>query len=325
MDDTHLAAPSALKSYARTSALSVALSSGISHWLAHRHPVRRILMLHGVGGAKMTQGDFFRVMSWLKQRFDIVPLDAMIRDILSGEPAPSGAGRSQLAITFDDGLRNQYLIARPALAQLEIPATIFVCPGLVESGQWMWNHDARARLNRLGPEAFAEWAQHVNSSSQQTEGVIAWMKTLSLPERLQVQAQLRDCTTDFVPTQEEHAAYDLMDWEEIRGCDSGLMAIGSHTMTHPILPTLTVPEIQRELQDSRDILEARLGRTVDVFCFPNGSTDERVRQIARSIYRAALTTEEGMVTPSVDPIGIPRIPVTSHLPLLAWRMHRPWA
>ena len=325
MDDSHLAAPSALKSYARTSALSVALSSGISHWLAHRHPVRRILMLHGVGGAKMTQGDFFRVMSWLKQRFDIVPLDAMIRDILSGEPAPCGEGRSQLAITFDDGLRNQCRIARPVLEQLAVPATIFVCPGLVESGQWMWNHDARARLHRLQTEAFAEWARHVNSPSQQTEGVIAWMKTLSLPERLQVQAQLRDCTTDFVPTQEEHAAYDLMDWEEIRGCDSGLMAIGSHTMTHPILPTLTVPEIQSELQDSRDILEARLNRTVDVFCFPNGSTDDRVRQIARSIYRAALTTEEGMVTSSVDPIGIPRIPVTSHLPLLAWRMHRPWA
>ena len=48
-------------------------------------------------------------------------------------------------------------------------------------------------------------------------------------------------------------------------------------------------------------------------------------QAARSIYRAALTTEEGMVTSTVDPIAIPRIPITSHLPLLAWRMHRPWA
>jgi peptidoglycan/xylan/chitin deacetylase (PgdA/CDA1 family) len=325
MDDSHLATPSALKSYARTSALSVALSSGISHWLAHRHPVRRILMLHGVGGARMTQGDFLQVMSWLKQRFDIVPLDTMIRDILSGKPAPSGAGRSQLAITFDDGLRNQCRIARPVLAQLEIPATIFVCPGLVESGQWMWNHDARARLNRLRPEAFAEWAQQAHAPSHRTEGAIAWMKTLSLPDRLHAQALLRDCTANFVPTQEEREAYDLMDWDEVRGCDNGLMSIGSHTMTHPILPTLTVPEIQRELQDSRDILELQLGRPVDLFCYPNGSTEERVQGIARSLYRAAVTTEEGTVSGSVNPMAIPRIPVTSHLPLLAWRMHRPWA
>lgn len=325
MDDSHLAAPSTLKNYARTSALSVALSSGVSQWLAHRHPVRRVLMLHGVGGVRMTQGDFHRVMSWLKQHYDIVALDAMIRDILGGKPAPSGAGRSQLAITFDDGLRNQCQIARPVLEQLEIPATIFVCPGLVESGQWMWNHDARARLHRLQPEAFAEWTRQVNATSQHTEGVIAWMKTLALPDRLRVQSLLRDRTMDFVPSQEERDAYDLMDWDEVRACDTGLMAIGSHTMTHPILPTLTMPEIQRELQDSRDMLEAHLDRAVDVFCFPNGSTDERVRQVARSIYRAALTTEEGTVPPIVDPIGIPRIPVSSHLPLLAWRMHRPWA
>ena len=325
MDDSPLATPGALKSLARTSALSVALSSGMSHWLAHRRPVRRILMLHGVGNAHMTAGDFHRVMSWLQQRYDIIALDAMIRDILSGTPAPAGAGRSQLAITFDDGLRNQCHIARPVLEQLGIPATIFVCPGLVETGQWMWNHDARARLNRLQPGAFREWAQAVGAPSQQTEGAIAWMKTLALPDRLRVQAQLRDCTAHFVPTQQEHDAYDLMDWDEVRACDRGLMAIGSHTMTHPILPTLTVPEIQQELQDSRDVLEHQLSRTVDVFCFPNGSTDARVRQIARSIYRAALTTEEGMVTSTVDPIAIPRIPITSHLPLLAWRMHRPWA
>jgi hypothetical protein len=50
-----------------------------------------------------------------------------------------------------------------------------------------------------------------------------------------------------------------------------------------------------------------------------------VRKVARSIYRAAVTTEEGMVSAEVDPMAIPRIPVTSHLPLLAWRMHRPWA
>ena len=297
----------------------------MSHWLAHRHPVRRILMLHGIGDARMTPGDFHRVMFWLKQRYDIVPLDAMVRDILSGAPAPAGAGRSQLAITFDDGLRNQYRIARPVLEQLGIPATIFVCPGLVETGQWMWNHDARARLNRLQPAAFQEWAQQVGAPSQQTEGAIAWMKTLALLERLRVQAQLHDCTANFVPTQQEHDAYDMMDWDEVRTCDRGLMAIGSHTMTHPILPTLTVPEIQQELQGSRDALEAQLSRTVDVFCFPNGSTDARVRQIARSIYRAALTTEEGMVSSAVDPMAIPRIPITSHLPLLAWRMHRPWA
>ena len=93
MNDSHPAPNGSLRSYARTSALSMALSSGMSHWLAYRRPVRRILMLHGVGDAQMTSGDFFRVMSWLKKRYHIVPLDAMIDDVMAHRPAPYGAGK----------------------------------------------------------------------------------------------------------------------------------------------------------------------------------------------------------------------------------------
>ena len=106
---------------------------------------------------------------------------------------------------------------------------------------------------------------------------------------------------------------------------SGTTTSGGVRLGHGSLPTLTEDEIRRELQDSRTRLEAQLGRKVDLFCYPNGSTDERVHRIAQSIYRAAVTTEEGMVTAAADPLAIPRIPATSHLPLLAWRMHRPWA
>ncbi|WP_449371262.1 polysaccharide deacetylase family protein [Thiomonas sp.] len=318
-------APGMLKNYARTSALAVAWRSGASHWLAHRRPARRILMLHGVGTSQMSAADLHRVMAWLKQNYDIVAFDVMVRDILSGEPAPAGAGRSQLAITFDDGLCNQYRIAGPVLQQLEIPATIFVCPGLVDAGQWLWNHEARARLQRLSHAGLMECAQTLNSPAHHLEGVIAWMKTLSLTQRRHAQAILRDCTPGFMPTDAEHEAYDMMSWDEVRACDQGKLSIGSHTMTHPILPTLSEDEIEHELRDSRGRLEAELGRGVDLFCYPNGSEDERVRRIARSIYRAAVTTEEGTVSAGVDPIAIPRIPVTSHLPLLAWRMHRPWA
>lgn len=325
MNDTHPAPNGSLKSYARTSALAMALSSGMSHWLAHRHPVRRILMLHGVGGAHMTSHDFFRVMSWLKSRYRIVTLEAVVQDVLARVPAPCGLGRSELAITFDDGLRNQYTIARPVLEQLGMPATIFACPGMIGEARWMWNHEARSRLGRLSTEALSDWAQSAGTSAKTIEGVIVWMKTLSLAQRLQAESSLRDATPGFVASDQEHEAYDPMNWDEVRACDTGMLSIGSHTMTHPILPTLSEDEIRHELQDSRSILEVQLNRKVDLFCYPNGSTDERVHGIAQSIYRAAVTTEEGMVSDAVDPLAIPRIPVTSHLPLLAWRMHRPWA
>lgn len=325
MDHTKIRAPLTLKNHVRNSVQTVAMHSGISNWLAQKNHVRRILMLHGIGDSKMTQAEFYRVMSWLKRRYQIVPLGRMIEDIISNRPAPYGANASELAITFDDGLRNQFKLACPVIKELDLSATIFVCPGLVESGKWLWTHEARARMRRLSPDALAEWAAHVGAPSKNEDGLIAWMKTTELPHRHRLENCLRDMTPNFKPTQQEHDAYDPMDWNEVQAADAGPICIGSHTMTHPILPTLNMDQILMELQSSKDHLQFHLKRDVDLFCYPNGSSDERVRSIAKKIYRAALTTDEGVIIENQDLFALPRIPVTAQIPLLAWRMYRPWA
>jgi peptidoglycan/xylan/chitin deacetylase (PgdA/CDA1 family) len=49
----------------------------------------------------------------------------MVDSILASRPV----GRDgELALTFDDGLRNQFELAYPALRRLGTPATFFVCP-----------------------------------------------------------------------------------------------------------------------------------------------------------------------------------------------------
>ncbi|MHB1669306.1 polysaccharide deacetylase family protein [Thiomonas sp.] len=311
-----------LTQFVGASAQSVALASGVSSWLARRQLSRRILMLHGVGGPKLPVADFKRAMVWLAQNFRIVPLDAMVNDIAIAKPVARDA---ELAITFDDGLRNQGRLAYPILQALGIPAAIFLCPGLIDNKQWQWNHEARARLNRLSPAQRNEWARAQQAPSAHIEALIAWLKQQPLQPRLRIEASLRDATPGFAPTAEEHAAYDPMDWDEVAALDPRLITIGSHTVTHPILSTLDEAGIQQELQASRLMLEARLARPVELFCYPNGSHDERVRRIATQVYRAAVTTEEGLVTEPVDIYAMPRIPVAAQLPLLAWRMHRPWA
>ncbi len=312
-----------LTQFVGVSTQRIALASGVSTWLARRCRSRRIVMLHGVGGDKLPISDFKQAMVWLAQNFRIVSLNAMVNQIAAREPP---AVEGEMAITFDDGLRNQAQQAYPILKSLGIPATIFVCPGLIENRQWQWNHEVRARLSRLLPTQRAEWALTHEIPHLSTEFIVAWMKQKPLHKRLLIEASLRDATQGFQPTYEEHDAYDPMSWEELAGLDQELVDIGSHTVTHPILSTLEEAEIWHELQDSRLLLESRLARPVDLFCYPNGSHDERVRSIATQIYRAAVTTDEGLVPePVIDAHAIPRIPIAAHLPLLAWRMHRPTA
>jgi peptidoglycan/xylan/chitin deacetylase (PgdA/CDA1 family) len=104
-----------------------------------------------------------------------------------------------------------------------------------------------------------------------------------------------------------------------------LITIGSHTLSHPILPTIDDETLEREVRDSRRVLEQRLGRTIDLFCYPNGTQDERVHAAVARHYRAAVTTRYGLVAPTADPHRMLRIPAAPSLPTLAWRMHRPAA
>jgi peptidoglycan/xylan/chitin deacetylase (PgdA/CDA1 family) len=118
-----------------------------------------------------------------------------------------------------------------------------------------------------------------------------------------------------------------MDWDELKSLDPGLIMIGSHTLTHPILVTLSQAEIVSELRESRRYLEQKLDRAIDFFCYPNGAYDARVYEAVKNNYRAAVTTETGVLNgkEQLDLHRLPRIPSAENPALTAWRLHRPEA
>lgn len=298
-----------------------ALVSGWSGWCGRRKPVRRILMLHGVGpGDEISAETLDEGLAWIAERFRIVSLGELIQGLADGRE-PSG----EIALTFDDGLKCQLEQAYPVLARHNVPATFFVCPGLVHSGHWLWNHEARARLQRLTPAQLAGLAVNWGTRLTGADQIVEWMKTLDPVRRATLEEGIRRATPNFTPSHAERARFDPLTWGDLAGLDPRLVTIGSHTLMHPILPTLDDAALDQELRESRAVLERRLGRVVDLFCYPNGSNDARVRAAAARVYRAAVTTEYGSVGTADNLLRLPRIPMPARLSLLAWRMHRPLA
>jgi peptidoglycan/xylan/chitin deacetylase (PgdA/CDA1 family) len=71
-------------------------------------------------------------------------------------------------------------------------------------------------------------------------------------------------------------------------------SIGCHGMTHSILKNLTRGELERELKDSKNMLEDKLGFEVKALSIPRGFYDEMVIDVAReSGYRAVFTSDTG--------------------------------
>lgn len=302
---------------------SFALATGLSTLFARSRRAYRIIMFHGVGDAHMPAAAFEANLRWMAERFRVVPLTEIVQGIAEGR---TPGGRGEVALTFDDGLGNHFEQAWPVLRQLGLPASFFICPDLIDGRRWLWNHEARARLRRMTPAARGEFAQaELGVSTDAIEPLVQRMKDLALVDRERAEAALRACTPEFVPTPQERDDYDPLSWEQVRALDPSLITIGSHTLSHPILPTISDDALEREVDASRRVLEERLDRSVDLFCYPNGSLDDRVYAHVSRSYRAAVTTNYGLAQPCGDLHRLMRIPAAADLPLMAWRMSRPKA
>jgi peptidoglycan/xylan/chitin deacetylase (PgdA/CDA1 family) len=81
-----------------------------------------------------------------------------------------------------------------------------------------------------------------------------------------------------------------MPWATLPELASRGVEIGSHSVSHPHLPQLTDAELRRELVDSREQIEAEVGRPCRFLAYPYGDDDARVHAAARNAgYRAAYT------------------------------------
>jgi peptidoglycan/xylan/chitin deacetylase (PgdA/CDA1 family) len=79
-----------------------------------------------------------------------------------------------------------------------------------------------------------------------------------------------------------------MNWDELREQAARGVAIGSHAVSHPHLTTLSEGDLRRELNESKEEIEDRLGRPCEDLAYPYGEHDQRVRAAARAAgYRRA--------------------------------------
>jgi peptidoglycan/xylan/chitin deacetylase (PgdA/CDA1 family) len=287
---------------------------GVGQTRAMREGGDVIFLCHGTPHRSAARLE--RQLRYLRRVFHLVPLAELAAS--SGAPR-ARAERRRATIVFDDGLRSNVIVAYPILRALGIPATFFVCPGLIEERRWLWTHEARRRLQFAGPQVRHELARELGASAEVAE-FVHWMKRLDFPRRTRVEAMLRHATPAFAASQADREAFDLAGWDELRLLDPSVVTVGSHSMTHPILPSMSAGEIEAELRNSRDLIEAKLGRPAEFFSYPNGDVDERTLAGARRHYGAAVIASS---TTRPDRHLMPSRHLQRGTLSLAWQLNHP--
>lgn len=278
---------------------------------------------------------FERQMAFLAAHYRVISLDDVVDCIERRRPFPPRA----VAITFDDGYLDNYTAALPILLRHGLTATVFVTAGPVVRGDRFWVSWLRTAVlaapdlsglasAALIPPALVSGAR--GDREPIVDAITGRMNRAGPAERHDLLEQAaRALRIDDVPAA---GAEELVRPQHVRELVRAGMTIGSHTVSHPNLPSLTATEALSELAESRRLLEEITGQPVRHLAYPGGPEARRpifTRQTMdlarRAGYRSASTSRREAVTLASDVFALGRYDVHEQMGFsgFAFRLEQP--
>lgn len=241
----------------------------------------------------LPQRAFAAQLDALLATHEVIPLAAI-------HEAPSGA-RPRVVLTFDDAYRGAITAGLSEVVKRDLPATVFVAPGLFGTTTW-WDRLA-------DPAAGAVPAPIRNAALNTYQGLGPRVLEALGPG------------TSSLPPWAEIATED-----EVRAAAAQpLITLGAHTWNHPNLTALSADDLAAELARPLAWLRELGDRAIPWLAYPYGLTSPTVAEAAaRAGYAGAFRIDGGWM-PKVQPapamrFDLPRLNVPSGVSLNGFRL-----
>jgi peptidoglycan/xylan/chitin deacetylase (PgdA/CDA1 family) len=262
---------------------------------------------------------------------------------LNARDLPSDA----VALTFDDGYRDNLINAKPLLLEYAVPASIFLATGYIGKRQeFWWDELARLTLGRregmksqipLGNDLI-----EVVFAPMGTDGpaVDSWqdgdpIESARARAYFELWSKLRDL--DWASRETSLAAIrkaldtSTADDESGPVCASdiaelavaNLIEIGAHSVTHPRLTKLSPDEQRHEIRESKQMCERLSGQPVLGFTYPHGDLDHVTQNLVRDAgFHWACTTHSAFVDiDRYDLFAMPRVQAINNMDMQVMLAH----
>jgi peptidoglycan/xylan/chitin deacetylase (PgdA/CDA1 family) len=245
----------------------------------------RVIAYHDV----VDPGRLDAQLHWLVTRYHPV----------TAEDVTAAAAGSPLAkraawVTFDDGCPGVVELGLDILDRHGIQATMYLCPGLIESGEPFWWDVVLGTPLEVLREVLAP-------DVRDADDAVARLKQLPDSVRRQVVARL--------PPLPSPGPRQLTDDQIDRLLAAG-HRLGSHTWDHPCLDRCDPDEQHRQIRLADGWLRDRVRRWVPRFAYPNGNWSRESADLLRELgYVSAVLHDHRLADPSGDPLRVSRLHV----------------
>ncbi len=310
--------------------LSLAYNTGFLKLFSSNKP--KILVYHGVAPnlekplnwRHIDPDCFEKHLVFLKKHAHVIPL----KDFFECRFVK---GKKNIAITFDDGYRNNYTYAFPLLKKYQVPATIFVTGINNTKYNILWGDlmDIAVRLSNgyldIKGQRFYRAASPYNLSYYSASGLRLgdFLKTLNFEEKMDA---LLKANNVLEKLQENYLGdyWQLLNDNEIEElAKSELIEIGAHGFYHNNLGRIPVSNAQNELKMIRDYLFNLTGEFPESIAYPDGCYTRDVIDIAEKTgFKMQLAVNYRFGEDADDPRIIDRLGLYSYqtLPMQYYNM-----
>jgi peptidoglycan/xylan/chitin deacetylase (PgdA/CDA1 family) len=249
--------------------------------------------------------------------------------------------KRNVIVTFDDGYADNLHVAKPLLERYDTPATVFVSTGYIGLRREFWkDYLERIFLQPgtlpttlelpVGRRVF-RWKlrEAMHYTARDYEMYVRWNVTtgtyptgrqhlyaslcgvlapLSHSERCSVIDQLLSWAGIGSAARPTHCT--LSPEEVFALAEGGLIEVGAHTVSHPVLSALLISEQRNEIEQSKLRLEEILGRQVTSFAYPYGGrshyTSDTIAAVRAAGFERACANFPGAVRRACDKWQLPR-------------------
>jgi peptidoglycan/xylan/chitin deacetylase (PgdA/CDA1 family) len=202
---------------------------------------------------------FAKQIEYLKKNYHIINFNDV-----------AGGAKEGVAIFFDDGFEDNFLIARPILKAKGVRATVFLTTDLISQKDILWTIKLR----------------YLKGASQETEKLIGCLKDLSRIER---ENRLAGIFSEF----KSPLPKTFMDWEQVLQAVD-VFDYGSHGVTHTDFDEMREEELLGELSLSKKEIEKKVNQIVVALSYPHGRYNKLCVELSkRAGFKTAVTTQKG--------------------------------
>lgn len=268
-----------------------------------------------------TSEEFEAWLQGLADRYTFIDLERAIR-IIEGVEEPIN---NAVVLTLDDAYRNNVEVVLPVLEKMSIPAVFYVPTGLVSDGKKLWVDTLDFFFQKVAAERskLVLTDETINFPKDSRNALSSEFRAV----RRRWKSSLRDEVAFFKKLDSFYqaarigkaeiatftASRDLWSalatWDELGvAVDSGLVTIGSHSVSHARLALADDETVAEELEQSKAAIEKITGFKCEHFAYPNGEHNESTRAFALgSGYKSAVTSDSGRNSVGADPMTLKRL------------------